>query len=356
MKRPSGKTGARIRGLLGKLAFITWITACWTLAFYLVELTGWQPVPLIEHLVTTLLGFFLFWLTFLIIARFVSNRRLEVFQTIHDALRRIANGDFKVEISLPQQWDDRDRFNHLVQGINDMAADLGKMEIMRQEFISNVSHEIQSPLTSISGFASALKDESLPPAQRKHYLDIIEEESLRLSRLSENMLKLASLDSDQHPFHPESVRLDRQLRHAVLSLEPLWSSKNQDINVILDPLEAEVDDDLLHQVWINLLHNAVKFTPEGGSISVKLHRSGEEAVIAIENSGVGIPEESLPFLFDRFYKVDRARTREGGGSGLGLSISRKIMQIHGGRIEASSVAGISTVMTVTLPLRLVGGE
>ncbi|MCM3747101.1 HAMP domain-containing histidine kinase [Paenibacillus pasadenensis] len=350
MRRHKERTRAKIRGVFAVIGIISWLALCWIGAYYVMQTSGWKPSPLVEHLAGAALGFLIFGLTVGLMARVLNKRNFDLFQSILDALRQIASGDFQVEIKLPEPWDDRNHFNHLVRGINDMAADLGRMEIMRQEFISNVSHEIQSPLTSISGFAQALKDDSLPPDQRKRYLDIIEQESIRLSRLSDNMLRLASLDSEHHPFHPRTFRLDRQLQQAMLSLEPLWSAKNQEIGMDAEPLEVEADDDLLRQVWTNLLHNAVKFTPEGGAISIKLRSRGSDAVVEVENSGAGIPADSLPFIFDRFYKVDPSRTRKGGGSGLGLSISRKIMQMHGGSISAASEEGAVTVMTAVLPL------
>ena len=185
-----------------------------------------------------MLGFFLFGLTMTLISQWGRKKQLEFYQSLLDALRRIASGDFKVMLPLPGMWDDF-RMGSLVEVINEMAADLGEMEIMRQEFISNVSHEIQSPLTSISGFARVLKDGDLSAAQRDYYLDIIEQESIRLSRLSDNMLKLASLDSEHHPFHPALFRLDKQLRQVIVVCEPLWSAKSIEVIAELQSVETK---------------------------------------------------------------------------------------------------------------------
>ncbi|PLT45310.1 sensor histidine kinase [Paenibacillus pasadenensis] len=333
-------------------AVLAWIALCWTASFYAIDLSGWTPPPLIAHLSATAGGFLLFGLSMAIVGRFMHERNMELFKAIFDALSRIARGDFTVQVILPRPHDSGDEFSRLVQGINDMAADLGRMETMRQDFISNVSHEIQSPLTSIRGFARALQDEQLPQEQRRRYLAIIEEESERLSRLSDNMLRLASLDSEHHPFRPARLRLDAQLRTAALSLEPLWSAKEQELEVQAGALEIEADEDLLRQVWTNLIHNAVKFSPERERISISLVREGDEAVATVSNTGAPIPPESLPHLFERFYKVDKSRTREGGGSGLGLAISRKIVELHGGSIAAGSDEEGGTALTVRLPVRL----
>ncbi|WP_206110045.1 sensor histidine kinase [Paenibacillus albicereus] len=330
---------------------VLWMAVCWTGSFYAVEHSGWTPAPLVGYLAATSGGFLLFGLSMAIVGRFIQRHNIELFKAIFDALSRISRGDFSVQVALPRPYDEYDEFSRLVQGINDMAADLGRMETMRQDFISNVSHEIQSPLTSIRGFARALQDEQLPPEQRRRYLAIIEEESERLSRLSDHMLRLASLDSEHHPFRPARMRLDGQLRAAALTLEPLWSAKEQELEVQADPLEIEADEDLLRQVWTNLIHNAVKFSPERERISISLVRDGDEAVAEVANTGAPIPRESLPHLFERFYKVDKSRTREGGGSGLGLAISRKIVELHGGSIAASSDEEAGTALTVRLPLR-----
>jgi signal transduction histidine kinase len=223
------------------------------------------------------------------------------------------------------------------------------MEKMRQEFISNVSHEIQSPLTSISGFARALRDTRLSEEERAHYLDIIETESIRLSKMSDNLLKLTSLESEHHPFEPKRYRLDKQLRAVVLACEPLWLDKSIDMDVSLEEGEIDADPDLMNQVWGNLIHNSIKFTPRGGTIGVELQFRDGEAAVRISDTGIGIGEEDLPRIFERFYKADKSRNRAGGGSGLGLSIVKKIVDLHHGSIDVQSRPGEGTVFTVRLP-------
>jgi signal transduction histidine kinase len=223
------------------------------------------------------------------------------------------------------------------------------MEEMRQEFISNVSHEIQSPLTSIAGFAQALHRDDLSSETRNHYLNIIETESKRLSRMSDNLLKLTSLESNQHPFEAKRYRLDRQIRHLILSCEPLWQSKNIEMEVEMPELTISADEDLMSQVWINLIHNSIKFTPEGGMIQVKLAHKNDRIHFEIVDTGKGISADSLPHLFERFYKEDKSRDREGGGSGLGLSIVKKIVDMHGGEVYASNHREWGAMFTVILP-------
>jgi len=230
-----------------------------------------------------------------------------------------------------------------------MALELDQMENMRQEFISNVSHEIQSPLTSIRGFARALENDQLSVAERHHYLSIIETESTRLSRITEDLLKLATLESDQVQLEPKPYRLDKQVRSLILACEPQWMEKELEMDVVLDELQVTADEDLLSQVWINLIHNSIKFTPQGGRVRVELHRQNGNVEFKITDTGMGISEEDQARLFERFFKADKSRTRSNGGSGLGLSIAKKIVDLHKGTIEVKSNVGAGTIITVSLP-------
>ncbi|MFU1793759.1 sensor histidine kinase [Paenibacillus azoreducens] len=330
------------------LLILAALCICWTAAYYLTHLFGWRISGLVRQLANSVLGFIIFGICISIISRFGRDRQLEFYQSIIDALKRISRGDFSV--TLPVEGMEDGRFTAIIQSINDMAADLNKLESMRQEFISDVSHEIQSPLTSISGFARVLKEKQLSVEEREHYLDIIEQESVRLSRLSENMLRLASLDSEQHPFHPVPIRLDKQLQKLILACEPQWQEKELDMTAEMEPVTIEADPDLLSQVWVNLLHNAIKFTPAGGSIQVRLAAGERQVAVIVEDSGIGISEEDQTHIFERFYKADKSRTRSGGGSGLGLSIIQKIVEMHQGSVQVSSRLGEGTAITVCLPL------
>ncbi|WP_459954494.1 sensor histidine kinase [Paenibacillus pini] len=336
------------RPIMGSLAVMTGLTLFWVVAYYLTSWFGWHLPPLFQQLLNSVFGFILFGVSMVIISLFVRRKQFLFYESIIDALRRIAKGDFNVSIQIPGNFDEGP-MNNLISGINEMAADLNKLESMRQDFISDVSHEIQSPLTSISGFARVLKEKGLSAEEREHYLDIIEHESVRLSRLSENMLRLASLDSEQHPFDPVPMRLDKQLQTLILACEPQWIDKDLEMIVELKQTTIEADPDLLSQVWVNLLHNAIKFTPLKGTISVLLEADEREVLVRIEDTGIGISAEEQEHIFERFYKVDKSRTSSSGGSGLGLSIIHKIVQMHQGSVSVTSNLGEGTVMNVRLP-------
>ncbi|MFF2483779.1 ATP-binding protein [Paenibacillus sp. NPDC058071] len=277
---------------------------------------------------------------------FAAGYLVKPLKALTRATKRLAKGDFDVAVKVMR----KDEIGALAQSFNEMAFELKQVETMRRDFVSNVSHEIQSPLTSISGFARALKNDKLVKEEqsRDRYLDIIVTESERLSRLSDNLLKLASLESEHHPFAASTFHLDEQLRQVAVACEPQWSAKHIQLDLRLpDAINITADADQLRQVWLNLLGNAIKFTPEGGQISIRLLEQRGTLTVAISDTGPGIAPEELSRIFDRFYKADRSRSSS--GSGLGLAIVKKIVVLHQGDIEANSEAGRGTTMTVTLP-------
>jgi len=339
------------RGVLAAvLAFAaTWCAVYWVSAVLRRDvLAAW--VEFGANLLSLFLSFCVAVAGAFLLGQLFRSRQLNWFVILNDALKRIARGDFSV--SVPVDQGQPTPFHEVASNLNQMAESLQQLEDMRQEFISDVSHEIQSPLTSIAGFARALHDPDLSDAQRGEYLDIIEEESRRLSRLSDNLLKLTSLESKVQPTEPRSFRLDSQLRSIALTYEPQWSEKRIEVAADLEPLLITADEGMLSQVWGNLFHNAIKFTPGGGRIEVTLRAEEGKAVVRVADTGLGISAEDLPHVFDRFYKADKSRTvADGvGGSGLGLSIVSKIVSLHGGHVRAESLGvGQGSVFSVSLP-------
>jgi signal transduction histidine kinase len=314
---------------------------------------GHAPPPYLAQVINSLLGLLLYALTAFGIFSWGSlrpgakRRWLGILEPIVEAMERIAKGDFQVR--LQHSVGDNAIVGTLANSVNQMALELNQIEHMRQDFISNVSHEIQSPLTSIRGFAHALRDDQLGAQERHHYLSIIETESVRLSRLTDNMLKLASLESAQLQFDRKPYRLDKQIRSLILACEPQWSGKALDVDAALEEVIINADEDLLSQVWSNLLHNSVKFTPEGGRVSVTVRREGSQFTCRICDTGIGIPEDAQPHVFERFYKADPSRERAREGSGLGLAIAKKIVELHQGTIGVTSQPGDGTTVIVSLP-------
>ncbi|GGP12598.1 sensor histidine kinase [Oceanobacillus neutriphilus] len=334
----------RLKMLAGFLTAIVSLSLCWMAAFYITDfIYSYLDIsfrPFLTQLINSLLGFFIFSGVMFVIARFSvrqRNNHIEFFQSITDAMKQIATGDYNVNLNKISGHDNPgDPFGEIVDNINYMAKELGEMEQMRQEFVSNVSHEIQSPLTSISGFARALQSDKLNQDERQHYLSIIETESQRLSKISDNLLKLTYLESEHHLFEVKQYRLDKQIRNSVLSCEPQWTAKNIEMNLSLEKTDIVADKELLDQVWMNLLNNAIKFTPDEGNIHLSLYHQQNQLIFEITDTGIGITEEEQLHLFERFYKADKARIRNAGGSGLGLSIVKKIIDMHEGTILVKS--------------------
>jgi two-component system, OmpR family, phosphate regulon sensor histidine kinase PhoR len=359
-EKPGGSSPRRrrvLRSILGAVGVLAFVSSIWSLFRWSASLflPGFSLVPALysRELAVYAASLLAFGLLMGFVGRlFAKGKRHDYFEDLRKALRSIAGGDFDVKVDLRGRGMDNP-FGQVADDLNDMARALKRMEELRQEFISTVSHDIQSPLTSISGFARALRDEGISAQARQHYLDIIEAESGRLSRLSDNLLRLSALEARAVGPGSEPFRLDEQLRAVVLAAEPQWRGKGLELELELERLGVKADEDMLRQAWANLLHNAIKFSTPGGRIVLRLHEEGGNAIFGIEDEGLGISPEDLPLVFDRFFKADRSRSRAdpASGSGLGLAIVKKIVELHGGAVKAESRGlGKGSVFTVSLPL------
>lgn len=344
------KKKGMILNFLGIIFSLIVFIGCFVLAFYLTAYLynkiGYAPPNLLAQIINSFLGL-LVALIMLKVALMFDEHRSGIFDSIIIAQKKIASGDYNVNLN--NNTEELGPFNELVDSVNYMALELNKMEKMRLEFISNVSHEIQSPLTSIRGFAQALRNEKLDSENRLRYLNIIEAESMRLSKLSDNLLRLASLESDTIKFKLNPYRLDKQIRRIVLSCEPQWIDKSINMDVSLEEIEINADEDMMDQVFINLINNSIKFTPEGGSIKVDLRKKHNTIEFKVTDTGIGIAEEDQNHIFERFFKGDKSRRPAIKGNGLGLSIVKKILDLHHGTIKFQSKLGEGTTFTVSLP-------
>ena len=316
----------------------------WLLAQWVFSLIG--PLPgLVEFLLTVMLIIVLAGSIGSLVMRLSGHRPDDpraITSEVNDALDRISHGDFNVRVREPQ----RDPMMGLAASVNQTARQLGDLERARQDFISNVSHEIQSPLTSISGFAALLREPGLDAATRDHYLDVICSEARRVSALGDNLLRLSALEEQSAP-QRRAYRLDEQLRSVILTLEPQWSAKDLDVELDAGELSVEADPEMMRQVWTNLIQNAVKYTPEGGQITVRAEVDGDGVACEVIDSGIGIAGDDLPHVFERFFRADKSRT--GGGNGLGLSLAHRIVELHGGSLTVVSLPGAGSTFRVRLP-------
>ncbi|MBW7455554.1 sensor histidine kinase [Paenibacillus sepulcri] len=285
----------------------------------------------------------LFGIVFIVIsARYI----VQPIQHLTKATRRMAKGDFSIRLTTRR----KDEIGQLTASFNQMALELGMLDNIRRQFISDVSHEIQSPLTSIIGFTQALQHKQMDESSRMRLLRIIEEESNRLSRLSENLLQLNALEFEHLQLNRSEYRLDEQIRNVVIAYEPQWSSKRLNFELELDEILIEGDQDKLNQLWSNLIGNSIKFTEERGGIWIKAKRDNNAIEVSLTDDGHGIPEDEIHHIFKPFYKADKSRDRTIPGSGIGLSIVKRIVDLHQGEIDVKSRIGQGTTITVTLPL------
>ncbi|EPY7711449.1 envelope stress sensor histidine kinase HitS [Bacillus pacificus] len=352
MRRRERMNKVKILKVIGAvLALFSFLTIIWSIAFYVsssvINALEIRVSPFVTFLISDMVGFVFIVLIWVLIGVLMRPKREAMIWTIIEPIQKIAKGDFSVKIRNEEKYDGE--IGVLVKSINDMTDELNAMEKMRQEFVSNVSHEIQSPLTSIKGFARALQDDNLSEEKREHYLTIIETETTRLSKLSQNLLKLTLLESEEYTPERVTYRLDQQLKQIVLNSEPLWAEKEIELELNLEKVHITADQESMSQVWINLIHNSIKFTPNGGTITIQLKEYEKVVEVRIRDSGIGISKEQKQHIFERFYKADSSRNRAYGGSGLGLAIVKKVLDLHQGEIKVESEEGKGTEFIVCIP-------
>ncbi|MEC0227384.1 sensor histidine kinase [Paenibacillus alba] len=302
-----------------------------------------QQIGGVRVLMAFLLGLtFLFSILLIII---FSQYIVKPVKKLTEATKRIVKGHYEIKMDVTRQ----DEIGELARDFTFMAQSLKQLDNMRQEFVGNVSHEIQSPLTSIQGFTQSILDKSTSEEEKERYLQIILEESKRMSSLSKQLLTLASLDKENHVIKRSAYRLDEQIRQILILTEWQWTEKDIAIELELPEVMITADAQLLHQVWLNFITNGIKFSQHGDTLRIELQEQLSEIIIRISDTGIGIPEAELPHIFDRFYKADKARNRASSGSGLGLSIAQKIIQLHHGSVEAQSEFGKGTTFVIHLP-------
>ncbi|AIQ47268.1 histidine kinase [Paenibacillus sp. FSL R7-0273] len=274
----------------------------------------------------------------------VSSRKMvKSIRTFIDATDRLAGGDFSMRLQLTSPPE----FRILSENFNRMAEELGGIEILRTDFVNNFSHEFKTPIVSIKGFAEMLKYDDLSRQERDEYLDIVIEESARLASLASNVLELSKIETQTILTDKKSFNAGEQLRQCVLLLAAKFEKKQLALNLDLHDYQLEGNKELLNQVWLNLLDNAIKFTPEGGEIAISMKKTNGRIVFVISDNGPGISPEALPRVFDKFYQQDTSHST--AGNGLGLTIVSKIVHLHAGTITCESPASLGTVFTVTLP-------
>ena len=259
-------------------------------------------------------------------------------------INRLASGDFRARLDFGRLVRSFRPLQQLQDSFNLMAEELGNTEMLRSDFINNFSHEFKTPIVSIAGFAKLLKRGNLTEQQRLEYLDIIEEESLRLATMATNVLNMTKVENQGILSEVTTFNLSEQIRNCILMLEVKWSKKNIDFNIDFSEHTVTGGEELLMQLWINLIDNAIKFSPDEGTIGIDISETADRIAVSVTSSS-SIPTDQLHLIFNKFYQADESHSSE--GSGIGLALVKRITQLHGGAVTVES--GSATTFTVTLP-------
>lgn len=261
-----------------------------------------------------------------------------------EATKAVSNENFHYTLDISRN----DEIGQLAESFNFMQKQLAHNDEARKAFISNVSHDFQSPLMNIQGYADLLQSENVSDQERLEYSAIIDRESKRLSNLTKQLLLLTSLDQATYPLKYKQVRIDEQIKEVIRKHRWRLSEREIDLSYKLEEASALVDEELFVNVWDNLLSNAIKYTDAGGSVLITCRQYAQCIEVQFKDTGIGMTPEAVEQVFERFYRVDEARKKD--GTGLGLAIVKQVVELHGGEIKLDSILGKGSTFTIVIPL------
>jgi len=263
--------------------------------------------------------------------------------TVISGMTKLADGEYHTRIDLSKY----ESMQELARTFNRLAEELESTEILRSDFVNDFSHELKTPIVSLVGLIGLMKNEKLSRDKHHHYLEIMESEANRLKQMTENALYLSKVESQGILTDKTRFNISEQIRASILLLERKWSHKSLSLSLDFDEYYAEANEDMLKQVWINIIDNAIKFATPKSELKIDIEERDGRLTVAITNEGKEIPEDELELIFNKFYQSDKSRSTE--GNGIGLSIVHHIVTLHGGRVYAASKNG-KTTFTVELPI------
>lgn len=282
-----------------------------------------------------------------LISMFALQHVLNPIMELSKAMQNVAKGDYTIKLDPPPHGPKSEMYD-LWSSFNQMVQELNSTQTLHSDFISNVSHEFKTPLATISGYATLLQDDSLSSEERNEYIHIITQSAKELSRMTGNILSLSRLEHQTIVSEKESFRVDEQIRHCILRLEPVWSAKNLNIYPELDRIIWNGNMELTAHIWSNLLENAIKFTPQGGEISITAQIQNPWLTVTFQDTGIGMTPDVQAHIFDKFYQGDISHQKK--GNGLGLALVRKIVTLYGGSIQVESRPELGSTFRISLPL------
>lgn len=278
------------------------------------------------------------------VTNFMGKKIFDPIQRLGEAMDGVAGGDFEVRLDDQQGFRE---IRRIYRNFNLMARELQSMEILQTDFVSNVSHEFKTPINAIEGYATLLQEEEQALTEEQfRYVGKILFNTKRLSKLVGNILLLSKVDSQMIQTRQTTYRIDEQIRQSIVLMESEWTKKEIDFEVDLEEIAYTGNENLMLHVWNNLLGNAIKFSPQKGSIGIRLVKREGRIVYTIDDNGPGIPQEALQHIFNRFYQSDSSHKEE--GNGLGLALVKQIVGLAGGTVTAENISGGGCRFTVTL--------
>ncbi|MBU3199194.1 HAMP domain-containing histidine kinase [Clostridium estertheticum] len=314
------------------------------LCFLFLYSAGIFAIPALAPIISQLIALFVSIVIGTSISAVASENILKPLNQLIKATEIVSTGDFSVRV---QELSSRSEIADLLRNFNHMTEELGSIEMFRNDFINNFSHEFKTPIVSIRGFAKQLKNDNLSAVKRKEYTDIIINESERLTNMSANILVLTKFENQRIITDQTEYELDEQIRNCIILLENQWSTKNIEINLNLETINIYGNIEMLSHLWINLIENAIKNSKDNGNITIECHETLDDIAFKINNDGNGMDDNTLKHIFDKFYQGDRSHTSP--GNGLGLSIVKRIVELSSGEIAVESKINQGTTFTVKLP-------
>lgn len=281
-----------------------------------------------------------------VVTSLLSKLFFDPIKKLRSAIEKVADGDFSVRL---EEQSSSNEIMEVYSGFNLMAHELSATEILQTDFVSNVSHEVKTPINAIEGYSMLLQDSDNLDEEQKQYVEKIIFNTRRLSSLVGSILLLSRLENQQIPTGQSCYRLDEQIRQSIVALEPDWEKKDVEFDVEMDSVEYTGSEVMMRHVWDNLIGNAIKFNPHGGLIRIRLTQEEKDVKFIIEDCGPGISEEAKKHIFDKFYQADSSHKED--GNGLGLALVKRILTIVGGGITAENMAGGGCRFTVVLNVK-----
>jgi len=280
-------------------------------------------------------------ITIFLLSRFIAHPLIQM----KKAAEQLSEGNHEVVLNTER----KDELGDLAKSVTKLGEDLKNLKIERNEFLASIAHELRTPLTYIQGYADIINRKDITEEEKDDYIKIIREETEELTLLIKHLFALAKMDQNNFKVDPEWVNLSTLLHRVILRVEPVLTEKKINYQIDCpDDLLVFVDAERMQQVFINILDNAQKHADEASTVSIQVSKTAEHIIIKIINQGEGIPKEDLPYIFDRLYRVEKSRSRQSGGAGLGLSITKEIVEAHGGKIVIESEQDQATSVTIKL--------